>query len=195
MLLEHESVAEAAVVPSPDPLRLAVPKAYVVLAAGFEPDRETAALIFAYSMTHLAPYKRIRRLEFADLPKTISGKIRRVELRGREDRSMPPAAARPDRRIPARGLPRTPLSCASGGGCRFRSVPAQVADGSHRWRFDRVAVQVGCAQVSWPAQCGAGEGDLAGHLADPLVDDHRAVAGVVAVLRVVGAAFAPSASR
>ena len=85
VLLEHESVAEAAVVPSPDELRLAVPKAYVVLAAGFEPDRATAALIFGYSMAHLSPYKRIRRLEFADLPKTISGKIRRVELRSRED--------------------------------------------------------------------------------------------------------------
>lgn len=85
VLLEHESVAEAAVVPSPDPLRLAVPKAYVVLAAGFAPDRQTAALIFRHSMEHLSPYKRIRRLEFADLPKTISGKIRRVELRSRED--------------------------------------------------------------------------------------------------------------
>nr|WP_305080163.1 hypothetical protein [Nakamurella sp. PAMC28650] len=85
MLLEHESVAEAAVVPSPDPLRLAVPKAYVVLAGGSPPDRATAASIFQYSMDHLSPYKRIRRLEFADLPKTISGKIRRVELRSRED--------------------------------------------------------------------------------------------------------------
>ncbi len=85
VLLEHESVAEAAVVPSPDPLRLAVPKAYVVLAAGFQPDRATASLIFQYSIEHLSPYKRIRRLEFAELPKTISGKIRRVELRSRED--------------------------------------------------------------------------------------------------------------
>ena len=85
VLLEHESVAEAAVVPSPDPLRLAVPKAYVVLAGGFAADRDTAASIFRYSQEHLSPHKRIRRLEFADLPKTISGKIRRVELRGRED--------------------------------------------------------------------------------------------------------------
>jgi acetyl-CoA synthetase len=69
------------VVPSPDELRLAVPKAYVVLAAGWSPTAETAAAIFAYAREHLAPYKRIRRLEFADLPKTISGKIRRVELR------------------------------------------------------------------------------------------------------------------
>ncbi|MFH8724754.1 AMP-binding protein [Streptomyces termitum] len=80
-LLEHEAVAEAAVVPAPDPLRLAVPKAYVVLAEGFEPDAETARALFAHSRAVLAPYKRVRRIEFADLPKTVSGKIRRVELR------------------------------------------------------------------------------------------------------------------
>ncbi|WP_030219650.1 AMP-binding protein [Streptomyces bikiniensis] len=80
-LLEHEAVAETAVVPAPDPLRLAVPKAYVVLAAGWEPGPETAKALFAHSRAVLAPYKRIRRIEFADLPKTVSGKIRRVELR------------------------------------------------------------------------------------------------------------------
>ncbi|MFE5297608.1 AMP-binding protein [Streptomyces sp. NPDC056632] len=80
-LLEHEAVAEAAVVPAPDPLRLAVPKAYVVLAAGWEPDADTAKALFAHSREVLAPYKRIRRIEFAELPKTVSGKIRRVELR------------------------------------------------------------------------------------------------------------------
>ena len=85
VLIEHEAVAEAAVVPSPDPLRLAVPKAYVVLAAGFDPSADTALAILAYARERLAPYKRIRRLEFADLPKTISGKIRRVELRAQED--------------------------------------------------------------------------------------------------------------
>jgi acetyl-CoA synthetase len=84
VLIEHPAVAEAAVVPSPDPLRLAVPKAYVVLAAGYRPDAETARAIFGYCAEHLAPFKRIRRLEFAELPKTISGKIRRVELRGSE---------------------------------------------------------------------------------------------------------------
>ena len=84
VLIEHEAVAEAAVVPSPDPVRLAVPKAYVILAAGFEPSGDTALAILAYSRERLAPYKRIRRLEFADLPKTISGKIRRVELREQE---------------------------------------------------------------------------------------------------------------
>ncbi|MFH8622857.1 AMP-binding protein [Streptomyces vietnamensis] len=80
-LLEHEAVAEAAVVPAPDPLRLAVPKAYIVLAAGWEPTAETAKALFAHSRAVLAPYKRVRRIEFADLPKTVSGKIRRVELR------------------------------------------------------------------------------------------------------------------
>nr|WP_225953427.1 AMP-binding protein [Kibdelosporangium phytohabitans] len=93
VLIEHPAVAEAAVVPSPDPLRLAVPKAYVVLAAGYSPTAETAHEILAFAREHLAPYKRIRRLEFAELPKTISGKIRRVELRGREnDLHADPAA-------------------------------------------------------------------------------------------------------
>ncbi|WP_263656070.1 AMP-binding protein [Nonomuraea aurantiaca] len=84
VLLEHEAVAEAAVVPAPDPVRLAVPKAYVTLAPGFEADEATARSIFEHSRRELAPYKRVRRLEFGELPKTISGKIRRVELRERE---------------------------------------------------------------------------------------------------------------
>ncbi len=83
-LIEHPAVAEAAVVPSPDPLRLAVPKAFIGLAANHPPDRDTALAIFRHIRAHLAPYKRVRRLEFADLPKTISGKIRRVELRAAE---------------------------------------------------------------------------------------------------------------
>ena len=84
VLIEHDAVAEAAVVPSPDPLRLAVPKAYVVLSARWQPTRETALAILAHCREHLPAYKRVRRLEFAELPKTISGKIRRVELRTRE---------------------------------------------------------------------------------------------------------------
>ena len=84
MLIEHPAVAEAAVVPSPDPIRLAVPKAYLVLAAGQTPDRATALSIFRHCRAAVAPFKRVRRLEFADLPKTISGKIRRVELRRAE---------------------------------------------------------------------------------------------------------------
>jgi acetyl-CoA synthetase len=82
-LIEHESVAEAAVVPSPDPLRLAVPKAYIILRAGFEANRDTALALFRFIRERLSPYKRIRILEFGELPKTISGKIRRVELRKR----------------------------------------------------------------------------------------------------------------
>ncbi|MGY4309428.1 acetyl-CoA synthetase [Bradyrhizobium sp. USDA 4369] len=82
VLLEHEAVAEAAVVPSPDPIRLAVPKAYVLLTADAERSRETALSIFAHLQSRLAPFKRIRRLELvSELPKTISGKIRRVQLR------------------------------------------------------------------------------------------------------------------
>jgi acetyl-CoA synthetase len=72
------------VVPSPDPVRLAVPKAFVALAGGNAPDRDTALSIFRHVREHLSPFKRVRRLEFAELPKTISGKIRRVELRGLE---------------------------------------------------------------------------------------------------------------
>jgi acetyl-CoA synthetase len=81
VLIEHPAVAEAAVVPSPDPVRFAVPKAFVVLVGGTEPSRELARDIFAFTRERLSPFKRIRRLEFSDLPKTISGKIRRVDLR------------------------------------------------------------------------------------------------------------------
>jgi acetyl-CoA synthetase len=82
ILLEHEAVAEAAVVPSPDPIRLAIPKAYVLLVAGKERSAETALSIFRHLHTRLAPFKRIRRIELVtELPKTISGKIRRVQLR------------------------------------------------------------------------------------------------------------------
>jgi acetyl-CoA synthetase len=82
VLLEHEKVAEAAVVPSPDPIRLAIPKAYVLLVAGTERTPETALSIFRHLHTRLAPFKRIRKIELVtELPKTISGKIRRVQLR------------------------------------------------------------------------------------------------------------------
>jgi len=84
VLIEHPAVAEAAVVPAPDKLRLSVPKAFVVLAPGYAPSADLAAEIFAYCRENLAPYKRVRRLQFAELPKTISGKIRRVELRTAE---------------------------------------------------------------------------------------------------------------
>jgi acetyl-CoA synthetase len=84
VLIEHEAVAEAAVVPSPDPLRLSIPKAYVALRAGFPASEETALAILRFARERLGPYKRIRRLEFFELPKTVSGKIRRVELRDRE---------------------------------------------------------------------------------------------------------------
>jgi acetyl-CoA synthetase len=84
VLIEHPAIAEAAVVPAPDPIRLAVPKAYVLLAADVSPGPELAKEILAFVRERVAPYKRIRRVEFADLPKTISGKIRRVELRAQE---------------------------------------------------------------------------------------------------------------
>ncbi len=95
VLIEHPAVAEAAVVPAPDEVRLAVPKAYLVLAPGYEPSRETALSILKYAREHLAPYQRVRRIEFAELPKTISGKIRRVELRARET-SVASGATQPE---------------------------------------------------------------------------------------------------
>ncbi|MBP6817454.1 MAG: AMP-dependent synthetase, partial [Burkholderiaceae bacterium] len=83
-LIEHPAVAEAAVVPSPDPVRGFVPKAYVILAPGHAANAETAAAIFRFLRERVSGYKLVRRIEFSDLPKTISGKIRRVELRGQE---------------------------------------------------------------------------------------------------------------
>ena len=95
VLIEHPAVAEAAVVPSPDALRLAVPKAFVVLAAGHAANADTARSILEHVRSRVSPYKRIRRLEFAALPKTISGKIRRVELRKLEETRAGSAARRP----------------------------------------------------------------------------------------------------
>jgi acetyl-CoA synthetase len=84
-LIEHEAIAEVAVVPSPDPQRLVVPKAFITLAAGYPPHRTTAFDVFSRMRDRLAPYKRVRRIEFCELPKTISGKIRRAELRQQEE--------------------------------------------------------------------------------------------------------------
>jgi acetyl-CoA synthetase len=85
VLIEHEAVTEVAVVPSPDPMRLAVPKAFVTLARGQEPGAALARQILAFAREKLAPYKRVRRIEFVtELPKTLSGKIRRVDLRHQE---------------------------------------------------------------------------------------------------------------
>ena len=119
-LIEHPSVAEAAVVPSPDPVRLAVPKAFVALAPGHNaPDRDTALSIFRHLRAHLAPFKRVRRLEFAELPKTISGKIRRVELRGAERQNRADRGRARTARVLGRGFPRTALEHRSrrGGDC------------------------------------------------------------------------------
>jgi acetyl-CoA synthetase len=88
VLIAHPDVAEAAVIPSPDPQRLNVPKAFIVLRAGVASDRAAALSILSYARAHLAPYKRIRRIEFAGLPKTISGKIRRAELRKMENEQV-----------------------------------------------------------------------------------------------------------
>ena len=110
VLLEHELVAEAAVVPSPDPIRLAIPKAYVLLTSGAERSPETALSIFRHLHTRLAPFKRIRRLEIVtELPKTISGKIRRVQLRRleRDDDRNDPLRGREFREEDFPELPKT----------------------------------------------------------------------------------------
>jgi acetyl-CoA synthetase len=88
VLIEHPAVVEAAVVPAPDDLRLSVPKAYVVLASGFDAGEDVAIDILRYAREKLAPFQRLRRVEFLKLPKTISGKIRRVELRQREEAAV-----------------------------------------------------------------------------------------------------------
>jgi acetyl-CoA synthetase len=64
VLIEHPAVVEAAVVPQPDETRLCVPKAYVSLAEGWEPNAETARQIMEYARDHLAPYLKVRRVEF-----------------------------------------------------------------------------------------------------------------------------------
>jgi acetyl-CoA synthetase len=94
VLIAHPAVAEAAVVPSPDPVRLAVPKAFISCRAGYAPSRDLAFDVLRYAREHLAPYKRVRRIEFYELPKTISGKIRRVQLRKLEDETAVGAARR-----------------------------------------------------------------------------------------------------
>ena len=84
LLLRHPAVAEAAVVPCHDKVRGCVPKAYITLIAGYKPGEKTARFLFSFIRQTFSPFKRIRRIEFCELPKTTSGKIRRAELRTRK---------------------------------------------------------------------------------------------------------------
>ncbi len=93
-LIEHPAIAEAAVVPAPDAIRWNVPKAYITLKPGVSPSKAVAEDIFLFIRKRLGPYKRIRRIEFGELPKTISGKIRRIELRSSEKVERPVEARR-----------------------------------------------------------------------------------------------------
>ena len=95
VLIEHEAVAEAAVVPAPDAMRMAVPKAFIALAPGAVANSATMLSIFQHLRGRLSAFKRVRRLEVHELPKTISGKIRRVELRQLEEKRFA-AGTRPE---------------------------------------------------------------------------------------------------
>jgi len=81
-LLIHPSITEVAIIPSPDHLRGFVPKAVITLKPGIQPSRELAYNIFRFARERMAPYKRPRIIQFThELPKTVSGKIKRTELR------------------------------------------------------------------------------------------------------------------
>ena len=93
-LLEHPAVVESAVVASPDPVRGEVVKAFVVLRAGYAPGKNLEVQLQEHVKRVTAPYKYPREIEFvAALPKTVSGKIRRVELRDRERRAKSDATS------------------------------------------------------------------------------------------------------
>ena len=82
--MEHPAVQETACIGVPDAERGEVVKAFVVLAPGYEASEALAAEIQDYVKENTAPYKYPRQVEFIDeLPKTISGKIRRIDLRSR----------------------------------------------------------------------------------------------------------------
>jgi acetyl-CoA synthetase len=84
-LQEHPSVQESAVVGSPDPIRGMIIKAFIVLKTGYEPSDQLIREIQKHVKRVTAPYKYPRIIEFVDeLPKTLSGKIKRGELRERE---------------------------------------------------------------------------------------------------------------
>jgi acetyl-CoA synthetase/4-hydroxybutyrate---CoA ligase (AMP-forming) len=96
-LIEHPAVMEAAVVGIPDPERYQLVKAYVILAKGYTPSRELALELFKHTISVLAKFKIPRIIEFVEeLPKTISGKIRRVELRANEVKKQKDEPASPN---------------------------------------------------------------------------------------------------
>ncbi|WP_373500842.1 AMP-binding protein [Desulfococcus sp.] len=96
-LIEHPAVMEAAVVGTPDPERYQLVKAYVILGQGYAPSRELALELFQHTINVLAKFKIPRIIQFVtELPKTISGKIRRVELREDEEKKKKEDASLPN---------------------------------------------------------------------------------------------------
>ncbi|MCE2463778.1 MAG: AMP-binding protein [Dehalococcoidia bacterium] len=88
-LVEHPAVAESAVVASPDEMRGSIVKAFIILAPGYVPSEELTRSIQEHVRSVTAPFKYPRVIEYvSELPKTISGKIRRVELREQEERRL-----------------------------------------------------------------------------------------------------------
>ena len=84
-LIEHPAVAESAVVAGPDEIRGNIVKGFVLLAPGYVPSEELTQSLQEHVRSTTAPFKYPRAIEYvSELPKTISGKIRRVELRNRE---------------------------------------------------------------------------------------------------------------
>ncbi|WP_338845152.1 AMP-binding protein [Massilia sp. W12] len=97
VMLAHPAIVELAIVPSPDPLGLVVPKAFICTHPDWYPGEETALDIARWMCEHLPPEFRIRRICFVEtLPKTASGKVRRAELRDKEGKRGLPIAALDD---------------------------------------------------------------------------------------------------
>ncbi len=157
--------------PSPDPMRLAVPKAYVVLAAGWAPTARPPGAIFAYCREQLAPFKRVRRLEFAraaqdDLRQDPAGRAARSARRRRPARHRVPRGGLPmtSYAVLRAAAPSTPLLGDTIGANLDSAVAALRRPGGAGRLPERAAVDVrgvrrrGGRAGARPARAGVGEG-------------------------------------